>query len=103
MLRFDQSNQIYLGISTLSSVVLACLPDIKPLVCFFVKHVVFIAKLLRGNTLFQGLCFCSRSIFIRTADIQCAAISCSYTIDESRAIEVRDNIRLYLLKESIFK
>lgn len=49
--------------------------DFEPVIGCFVQHMIFVAKLLRGDTLFQRLSFGSSSVLVRPAYIQRPPIS----------------------------
>ena len=44
-------------------------PNVEPFVGLFMKNIVFITKFTWSDTFFQGLSFCSGSIFIRATDV----------------------------------
>ena len=70
-------SKINISQRTTTRIALGDLPNVKPLVGFFMHLVIFIAQLSRGDTLLQSLCLRRGSILICTTNIQSSAISCS--------------------------
>jgi len=54
---------------------LFCLPDVKPLVGFFMENVIFVAQFLGSDSFLQCLCLRGCSVFIGTADVQRPPVS----------------------------
>jgi hypothetical protein len=55
------------------------LPDVKPLISFFMQFVIFIAERKWRDTFLQGLRFSGCSILISPANIKRSPISCACT------------------------
>jgi hypothetical protein len=74
------------------------LPDIEPIVDFFVKEVVFIAQFLGCDTFLQGLSFRCSTIFISSANIQRLSVCRTYQQYGARQLYEREAaLRLYLI------